>query len=105
MEKEDYGETKIALWKGAIDKYSMNSKKEYPSIVEMLKSWEESIKKKDAVGTIASKDLPPYFMTLTEAVKFLRDVGFCVKIMTGEDVSDYTVEYWEAIIEENSNGQ
>jgi hypothetical protein len=81
---------------------------EREDIINIQKLWRTVMMNSSATvkeeGDIDAADLPPYFMTLTEAVKFLRRVGFNVIVKGGADVTDSTIAHWETIIEKHNGG-
>lgn len=84
-----------------------NTNKEYHAALEsMLKKWGASTLKTSEAATeekISSDDLPPYFMTLSEAVQLLTSIGFAPQSKYGDHITDVTIEHWEAVLEKHSH--
>jgi hypothetical protein len=73
----------------------------FPNIAQMVKQWELShakIEEDKLHDKILFDDLPPYFMTLTDAVLLLIEIGFAPTSKSGQRITSTTVEYWEDII-------
>jgi hypothetical protein len=86
-------------------RYEEEYAQKFPNLVKMMQKWEEAqakVAEDRPHDKISSDDLPPYFMTLSDAIAFIQAVGFRVVDKHNRPLLQETLDHWESLIAKHS---